>query len=70
MIGSKILFAHQKRLINVRFESYLENISIFDIVFLSHIAYTINTQKPEKEEMLVWLLQVLLIILTYPIPKV
>ena len=45
MIGSKILFAYRKRLINVRLENYLEIISVFDIVFLSHIAYTINTQK-------------------------
>ena len=67
MIGSKILFAYRKRLINVRFENYLEIISVFDIVFLSHITYTINTQKPEKEVVLVWLLQVLLIILSYPI---
>ena len=67
MIGSKILFAYRKRLINVRLENYLEIISVFDIVFLSHITYTINTQKPEKEEVLVWLLQVLLIILSYPI---
>ena len=67
MIGSKILFAYRKRLINVRLENYLEIISVFDIVFLSHITYTINTQKPEKEVVLVWLLQVLLIILSYPI---
>ena len=68
MIGSKILFAYRKRLINVRLKKYLEIIFVFDIVFLSHIAYTINTQKkPEKEEVLVWLLQVLLIILSYPI---
>lgn len=45
MIGSKILFAYRKRLINVRLENYLEIISVFDIVFLSHTAYTINTQK-------------------------
>ena len=45
MIGSKILFAYRRRLINVRLENYLEIISVFDIVFLSHIAYTINTQK-------------------------
>ena len=45
MIGSKILFAYRKRLINVRLENYLEIIFVFDIVFLSHIAYTINTQK-------------------------
>ena len=45
MIGSKILFAYRKRLINVRLENYLERISVFDIVFLSRIAYTINTQK-------------------------
>ena len=45
MIGSKILFAYRKRLINVRLENYLEIISVFDIVLLSHIAYTINTQK-------------------------
>ena len=45
MIGSKILFAYRKRLINVRLENYLEIISVFDIVFLSHIAYTINTQQ-------------------------
>ena len=45
MIGSKILFAYRKRLINVRLENYLEIISVFDIVFLSHIAYTIKTQK-------------------------
>lgn len=67
MIGSKILFAYRKRLINVRLENYLEIISVFDIVFLSHIAYTINTQKSQKKEVLVWLLQVLLIILSYPI---
>ena len=67
MIGSKILFAYRKRLINVRLENYLETIFVFDIVFLSHIAYTINTQKAKKEEVLVWLLQVLLIILSYPI---
>ena len=67
MIGSKILFAYRKRLINVRLENYLEIISVFDIVLLSHIAYTINTQKAKKEEVLVWLLQVLLIILSYPI---
>lgn len=67
MIGSKILFAYRKRLINVRLEYYLKIIFVFDIVFLSHITYTINTQKPEKEEVLVWLLQVLLIILSYPI---
>ena len=67
MIGLKILFAYRKRLINVRLENYLERISVFDIVFLSHITYTINTQKPEKEVVLVWLLQVLLIILSYPI---
>ena len=67
MIGSKILFAYRKRLINVRLENYLEIISVFDIVFLSHITYTINTQKPEKEVVLVWLLQVLLTILSYPI---
>ena len=67
MIGSKILFAYRKRLINVRLENYLEIISVFDIVFLSHITYTINTQKPENEVVLVWLLQVLLIILSYPI---
>ena len=67
MIGLKILFAYRKRLINVRLENYLEIISVFDIVFLSHITYTINTQKPEKEVVLVWLLQVLLIILSYPI---
>ena len=48
MIGSKILFAYRKRLINVRLENYLEIISVFDIVFLSHIAYTINTQKNQK----------------------
>ena len=48
MIGSKILFAYRKRLINVRLENYLEIISVFDIVFLSHIAYTINTQKSQK----------------------
>ena len=66
MIGSKILFAYRKRLINVRLEYYLKIIFVFDIVFLSHITYTINTQKPEKE-VLVWLLQVLLIILSYPI---
>ena len=48
MIGSKILFAYRKRLINVRLENYLEIISVFDIVFLSHIAYTINTQKARK----------------------
>lgn len=45
MIGSKILFAYRKPLINVRLENYLEIIFVFDIVFLSHIAYTINTQK-------------------------
>ena len=45
MIGSKILFAYWRRLINIRLENYLEIISVFDIVFLSHIAYTINTQK-------------------------
>ena len=67
MIGLKILFTYRKRLINVRLENYLEIISVFDIVFLSHITYTINTQKPEKEVVLVWLLQVLLIILSYPI---
>ena len=67
MIGLKILFAYRKRLINVRLENYLEIISVFDIVFLSHITYTINTQKPEKEVVLVWLLQVLFIILSYPI---
>ena len=67
MIGLKTLFAYRKRLINVRLENYLEIISVFDIVFLSHITYTINTQKPEKEVVLVWLLQVLLIILSYPI---
>ena len=67
MIGLKILFAYRKRLINVRLENYLEIISVFDIVFLSHITYTINTQKPEKEVVLVWLIQVLLIILSYPI---
>jgi len=50
MIGSKILFAYRKRLINVRLENYLEIISVFDIVLLSHIAYTINTQKAKKEE--------------------
>ena len=48
MIGSKILFAYRKRLINVRLENYLEIISVFDIVFLLHIAYTINTQKSQK----------------------
>ena len=48
MIGSKILFAYRKRLINVRLENYLEIIFVFDIVFLSHIAYTINTQKSQK----------------------
>ena len=48
MIGSKILFAYRKRLINVRLENYLEIISVFDIAFLSHIAYTINTQKSQK----------------------
>ena len=48
MIGSKILFAYRKRLINVRLENYLEIIFVFDIVFLSHIAYTINTQKARK----------------------
>ena len=48
MIGSKILFAYRKRLINVRLENYLEIISVFDIVFLSHIAYTINTTKNQK----------------------
>ena len=48
MMGSKILFAYRKRLINVRLENYLEIISVFDIVFLSHIAYTINTQKSQK----------------------
>ena len=31
MIGSKILFAYRKRLINVRLENYLEIISVFDI---------------------------------------
>ena len=67
MIGSKILFAYRKRLINVRLEYYLKIIFVFDIVFLSHITYTINTQKPEKKEVLVWLLQVLLTILSYPI---
>ena len=67
MIGLKILFAYRKRLTNVRLEYYLKIIFVFDIVFLSHITYTINTQKPEKEEVLVWLLQVLLIILSYPI---
>ena len=45
MIGSKILFAYRRRLINVQLENYLEIISVFDIVLLSHIAYTINTQK-------------------------
>ena len=45
MIGSKILFAYRKRLINVRLEYYLKIIFVFNIVFLSHIAYTINTQK-------------------------
>ena len=48
MIGSKILLAYRKRLINVRLENYLEMISVFAIVFLSHIAYTINTQKARK----------------------
>ena len=48
MIGSKILFAYRKRLINVRLENYLEIISVFDIVFLSHITYTINTPKSPK----------------------
>ena len=48
MIGSKILFAYRKRLINVRLDNYLEIISVFDIVFLSQIAYTINTQKSPK----------------------
>ena len=33
---------------NVRLENYLEIISVFDIVFLSHITYTINTQKSQK----------------------
>ena len=50
MIGSKILFAYRKRLINVRLENYLEIIFVFDIVFLSHIAYTINTQKSQKSQ--------------------
>lgn len=48
MIGSKILLAYRKRLINVRLENYLEIIFVFNIVFLSHIAYTINTQKARK----------------------
>jgi len=30
-------------------ENYLETIFVFDIVFLSHIAYTINTQKSQKK---------------------
>ena len=48
MIGSKILFAYRRRLINVRLENYLEIISVFDIVFLSHITYTINSPKSQK----------------------
>ena len=48
MIGSKILFAYRRRLINVRLENYLEIISVFDIVFLSHITYTIHSPKSQK----------------------
>ena len=36
---------------NVQFGNYLENISVFNIAFLSLIAYTINTQKVRKREM-------------------
>ena len=62
-LSSKILFAHRWRLISDRLENIARSpeasnkypvrklfriISVFDIVFLSRIAYTINAQKARK----------------------